>query len=87
MQSEPNGKHCDTEALADADLDSEDDMASVVDGELERRENETGAQHKKRMAKLIRERAARRKEEKQRKQLAGKKPGKEGKERPSQKKK
>ncbi len=57
----------------DSDLDSEDDMDGILDGDLDRRDNETTAQHRKRMAKLLRERAAERKEARQREGRAGRK--------------
>ncbi len=70
-------------SLADSDLESpDDDMVVLVDGELEKRDGETGTQHKKRMAKLLQARAARRKEEKERQKdrPSGRKAGKGNKE-------
>ncbi len=58
---------------AGSDLDdSDDDMESVAGNDLDRREGESTAQHKSRVAKLFRERAARRKEARLRDGKAGK---------------
>jgi hypothetical protein len=61
------------------DSGSEDDMESVLGGDLERKENETAIQHKRRMAKMLRERAERRREAKRREgRLGGTRRRKEG---------
>ncbi len=66
---------------------SDDDMASVIGADLERQEDESIPNHKRRVARMLKERARRRKEEKQREGRADKKKneGKDGKERVSQK--
>ncbi len=67
----------------------DDDMASVVGAELERQADESVLQHKRRVARMLKERAKKRKEDKQRERRADKKKndGKEGKDKVSQKKK
>ncbi len=74
---------------AESELGSDDDMASVIGADLERQEDESIPNHKKRVARMLKERARRKKEEKQREGRADKKKheGKDGKERASQKKK
>ncbi len=63
------------EPASEAD-DSEDEMASIVGADdLNKREGESAAQHKMRLARHLKERAARRKEEKQREGRSGKKKG------------
>ncbi len=69
--------------------DDEDDMASVVGTELERQDEESVSQHKLRVARMLRERAKKKKEDKQRERRTDKKKhdGKEGKDKVNQKKK
>ncbi len=74
---------------AESELGSDDDMASVVGADLERQEDESVPNHKRRIARMLKERARRKKEEKQRDGRADRKKheGKDGKEKVSQKKK
>ncbi len=74
---------------AESELGSDDDMASVIGADLERQEDESVPNHKRRVARMLKERARRKKEEKQREGRADRKKheGRDSKEKVSQKKK
>ncbi len=57
----------------DSNLESEDDMDSVVGADLNRKEDESVQQHKLRLARMLKERATKRKEAKRKEARAGKK--------------
>ncbi len=93
MPAQPNADQAAAAATAvgaeSESEDDEDDMASVVGTELERQDEESVSQHKLRVARMLRERAKKKKEDKQRERRTDKKKsdGKEGKDKVNQKKK
>ncbi len=78
----PAPPHNEDEAESESEIgESEDEMASIVGADdLDRREDESATQHRLRLAKHLKERAARKKEEKLREGKHGKSKG-DGKER------
>ncbi len=94
-QTTTSGEPKGAEEISDSDRDSDDDdMASVVDADLGKKEDESAQQHKLRLARMLRERAIRKKAKQrerrtERKTKDGPKDGRDanGKERVNQKKK